>query len=429
MTGAACLRAAVVGAALAVTALAVDSAAVLAWRVLAGGHRTPPVWVLLLATVAVAVALPAVQRVTWRFAGRLVYGDRADGYAVMSEFVGRLAGSMSVDDVLPRLAETAARSAHSRRGEVRLWLADGSEQRQVWPPEAADGAAQVTVAVHHGGSSVGELAVESTPDGSKGRDDSPSPGLAQIAGPAGLALSTVRLTHDLRRRLAEVTGLHAQLEASHHRVLDARRAQRWQVRHEVGHTVTPLLAQAGTALERAGTALAEPVAWDRCREELAGADEAARAALEALRRLSHGVFPPLLGQAGPGPAIRAWAEHAQLAVQLRDEQPHGGILDGARFAAETEACLYFCCVTALAGLHAGPAAPVALSFGLADEGPRFRLSWSQAGGTLPVSVVLDLQDRLESLGGRLSLPSALAGRLHAVGRLPARCAAKGEGSG
>jgi signal transduction histidine kinase len=427
VTRAACLRAAVVGAALAVTALAVDSAAALAWRALSNSHRTPPVWVLLLATVAVAVALPAVQRVTWRFASRLVYGDRAGGYAVMSEFVGRLAGSMSVDDVLPRLAETAARSAHSRRGEVRLWLADGREQRQVWPPDAAQGAAEVAVSVRHGGASVGELAVESAPEGAERRDDSRGPGLAKIAGPAGLALSTVRLTYDLRRRLAEVADLHAQLDASHRRVLDARRAQRQQVRDELGDAVAPLLAQAGTALERAGTALAaEPVAWDRCREQLSRADEAARAALEGLRRLSHGVFPPLLGLAGPGSAIRAWAEHAQLAVQLRDEEPTGGILDGARFAPGTEACLYFCCVTALAGLRAEPAAPVMLSFGLADDDLWFRLSWSQSGGMLPVSVVLDLQDRLESLDGGLSLPSAQAGRVHVEGRLPTRCAAKGD---
>ncbi|MEY9964138.1 signal transduction histidine kinase [Streptacidiphilus sp. MAP12-16] len=411
MTRPACLRAVVVGGALAAGALAVDAFAVLVWRVAAGRNAVPPLWVLLLATVAVATVLPRVQRRAGRFANRLVYGERADGYSVMNEFVRRLADTMSVDDVMPRLAETAARQAHGTRGEVRLWLADGREQRQVWPPDAAAGAAagaaEVSVAVRHGGAPVGELAVADA-DSGLGR-----PGLDGLAGPAGLALSTVRLTVDLRRRLAEVAEQSAQLAASQQRILDARSSQRRQVRAEVEESISPHLAAAAKALA------AVSVSRHGAGEQLASADEAARAALENLRRLSHGVFPALLGQVGPGAALRAWTDQEQLAVRLRDEEPDGGILDGARCAPSIEACLYFCCVTALAGLRATAATAESLAFTLTGHEVGFELTWSGygAGGALPQGAALDLRDRLEALDGSLSLP---VGEARATGRLPLR---------
>lgn len=63
----------------------------------------------ILATALVAVAFQPVRERLQRIAARLVYGKRASPYEVMADFSRRMVGSFSLEEVLPGVAEAAAR--------------------------------------------------------------------------------------------------------------------------------------------------------------------------------------------------------------------------------------------------------------------------------------------------------------------------------
>ena len=66
----------------------------------------------LLTFAAAALAAAALQPVRVRaglLADRLVYGKRATPYEVLTEFSGQVAGTVSIADVLPRMARMLAR--------------------------------------------------------------------------------------------------------------------------------------------------------------------------------------------------------------------------------------------------------------------------------------------------------------------------------
>jgi hypothetical protein len=88
---------------LAVLITAVYVALVVGAGALVGTRDEPNLGMSVLATAIVAVAFqPARERVQ-RLANQLVYGHRLSPYEVLSEFSRRMAGALSVDDVLPHL--------------------------------------------------------------------------------------------------------------------------------------------------------------------------------------------------------------------------------------------------------------------------------------------------------------------------------------
>ena len=68
--------------------------------------------------------------------------------------------------------------------------------------------------------------------------------LDDLVGPAGLALSTVRLTVELRRRAAELEQVTAALAVSTERIADARRVQIERMRGDIRQRVLPHLDRA-----------------------------------------------------------------------------------------------------------------------------------------------------------------------------------------
>jgi hypothetical protein len=269
-----------------VCAAIIYTVAAVAWRAPGNGHSRPGVLVVLAATAVVAAVLALSRPAFERAANWLAYGENADGYELASRFLTRLATTLQVDEVLPRLAETAARSVGSRRGEVRVWLADGNTWRQTWPYDAIQGRSDVTVPVQHGGDLVGQMAVSVD-----AADLSPADRrlLDQLAGPAGLALSTVRLTHALRQQAAEIEATTELIQASRQRVVGARRSEQDRIRRQLATTIQPHLDAACDQLtdaERLGDA------------QVVAAREEVGQALEELRRLARGLFPAGLADTG-----------------------------------------------------------------------------------------------------------------------------------
>ena len=87
----------------------------------------------IVATAIVAVAFQPVRARAQRFANRVVYGERATPYEVLSTFSHHVGEIYSTDDVLPRMAQILAEGTGASRALV--WLRMGADLRPAasWP--------------------------------------------------------------------------------------------------------------------------------------------------------------------------------------------------------------------------------------------------------------------------------------------------------
>jgi signal transduction histidine kinase len=360
-------------------ALALYSAAAIGYRSRAGGP--PALWLILVTTAVVATALWALRARIDEFATRVALGSGAQSYEAVHDLLRQLAATLPVDEVVPRLAEAAGRTTGGSSAAVRLWGEDGSSWTQTWPPEAPGTSRAVTVAVAHGGTSVGEIEVAVDPTAVNPFDRRL---LDDLAGPAGIALSTVRLTYDLRRRREELAELTAALAASRDRLLTARRDEQHRLTAEVSSRVIVPIDAALSAL--AGG-------------ELRAASAAARRALEELRLIARGIFPPRLGESGLAAAIDGWLDRADLFATIQVDDVDGML--GTH--PELEVCLYFCAVTTLAAIRSGSLGAPSVS---AAVGPLEAVLTVAGTGQLADPVRAALTDRAEAFDGSVALRQA-----------------------
>ena len=402
-------RAVLLGAARFVVAVIIFGAAVTLSRTWFSGLDRMPVWFALVASAMVAAVFWVIRKPLQDLVDRLVLGDRADGYAAVRTLLQRMATTLPVDDVVPALAETAGRTVHSSRAEVRLNMSDGDAWSQVWPPRAhADGSGvtprTIEVEVRHAGTEVGEIQVDVTEPDESDRDRRL---LDDLARPAGLALSTVRLTLELRRRAAELQTLTDALALSNRRIMLARESALGRSDAEMQVRVMPFIDRARAAVaggvDSSGAAGGGDPGGDSGSEPgdraAAGGLETAAVevagALDALRVLARGIYPPRLADAGLAVSLEGWQQRAGVAVDLRvsgDET----VLHGHQ---ELEACVYFSLVTTLGSLWAGSERPVAVvDTGVGD------VSWQvtgTAGSAGRGQALQAVRDRVEAFGGTM----------------------------
>ena len=116
--------------ALAVLIASVYVALVVGLGALIGAGGEPNLSCALVATAVVAVAFEPLRQRVQRFANKLVYGHRASPYEVLSQFSRRMAEALSVDEVLPRMAEAAARGVGGPCARVRVFVPGGAGARR-----------------------------------------------------------------------------------------------------------------------------------------------------------------------------------------------------------------------------------------------------------------------------------------------------------
>jgi signal transduction histidine kinase len=382
---------------------------------LLGGDRSGTA-LRIAATAGVAVAFePARQRLQ-HLANRLVYGKRATPYEVMASFGHRMAVVPSVDDVLPSMAETAARGVGATAARVTLQLGDGTERSVSWPQGRTIDDPSFALPVGHADELIGEIAIE------KPSNEPLRPAeralLGDLAGNAGLALHNVRLASDLGARAEELAAQTAEIERSRERLVTARDTQRRRLERElrdgVGTQLTAIRDEIGSNADRVER---EPELVERSLDELGAR---ANAALEELRDVARGIFPPLLIDKGLGAALDALARRAGGSVTF--------VLDPAadrRYEPAVENAVYFCCVQALqnAERHApGATAEIRLEpdgdgirFVIRDDGPGFEISRTDAGEGMQI-----MRDRIAALAGELLIESTPGHGTTVTGRVPAR---------
>ena len=141
-----------------------------------------------------------------------------------------------------------------------------------------------------------------------------------------------------------------------------------------------------------------------------------RAAVDDLRALARGIYPPLLADQGLGPGLRAQASRAPLPVLIEAD----GI---GRYPRDAEAAVYFCILEALqnVGKYAqasratvAPSCPDShLEFTVTDDGAGFGTAETTSGTGLQ-----GMADRLAAAGGTLLISSAPGLGTAIGGRLP-----------
>ena len=359
----------------------------------------------ILATAVVAVAFQPVRERMQRLANRLVFGKRATPYEALSEFAGRMGGTYAAEDVLPRMARVLAEGTGADRAVV--WLKDGAELAAgaYWPTQgepparvgfASGGAPAITGAtrvalVHYQGEALGALSLVKRP----GENLTPVEGklMSDLAAQAGLLLHNIGLTDQLRVRLAE-------LRASRLRIVAAADDQRRRIERDIHDGAQQQLLAIASTL-----ALAESVAGqdeERERALVAQVRAETSGALETLRELARGIYPPLLADQGLSAAVRAQAGKTPGPVEVSTD----GI---GRYPAEIETAVYFCCVEALhnAARHA-PGSAVRISLADSGHGPEFEVTDNGPGfdpAAVAASGLRNMSDRLAALGGSCQVDS------------------------
>jgi signal transduction histidine kinase len=221
--------------------------------------------------------------------------------------------------------------------------------------------------------------------------------LAALAAEAGLAFRNLRLTAELRRQLERLSATAAELAASRRRIVTAQDEERRRLGRDLRRGPQRRLDGIAGRLGPAGDALAEdPARAAALLSELTGE---ANLALESLRDLARGVFPPLLGEQGLPAALRALARASGPATVTV-----GPGVDGRRFPPPVEAAVYFCCREAM---------------GAGSEALELSVSGVGDAGSLPLR---QMADRVEALDGTLALDgTGLRARVPlAHGAAPAR---------
>ena len=359
-----------------------------AWRHLVASPARWPLWVVVTATALVAGLLSITNRPITILADRLSFGERADSQKLMRELLARMSDTLPVGEVVPRLAEAAGRTAHSDRAEVRVRLPGGEEWSQVWPSPVRPRTDSLTIGVRHGGDVLGEIEVAMNRAEQSAFDRRL---LEELAGPAGLALSTVRLTYELRQRAADLERLTLELQQSRQRLLDARRDERQRLQRELADRVIRHMANASDALARV-RAGAGSKSW----LELCSAETELETALDRLRVLSRGIYPPTLSESGLAEALAGWPVSTGVPAAIQ--------VDGSdqllRDRPELEACVYFCVVTVLGALADRGADRLSATVRIESGSVSFRVSAS-CQTDISAAEVLAIRDRVEAFDGSL----------------------------
>ena len=385
---------------------------------LVGSGGKPNLALSILATAIVAIGFQPVRERVQRVANRLVYGQRATPYEVLSEFSGRVAETYAADEVLPRMARVLQEGTGAELATV--WLRGNAELRPAatFPTELGMHEALAmrngtlpaleatrAVEVRHQGELLGALSVSKrrgealTPIEEKLVDD--------LAHQAGLVLKNVGLSADLQARLDE-------LRASRQRLVSAQDVERRRLERNLHDGAQQHLVALKVKLGLAEMLLTrDPAKAAATLEQLKGdADDA----LETLRDLARGIYPPLLADKGLVVALESQARKATVPVRVEAEAVE-------RYAQDVEATVYFCVLEALQNVQkyaqaiAGGGAPDreegTLSFAVIDDGAGFDTATVRKGAGLT-----NMGDRLDAIGGNVEIRSHPGGGTTVLGSLP-----------
>ncbi len=344
-------------------------------------------WATAFATPAVAVGF-LVGLVRWHlFVGA--------GIRTVNSRLRRMPGPELVRDLVAEAFQDPELQIASWSGRQRRWfdatglaLAEPVAGSGRWLTEVHDGGAPVVAIVH-------DAAL---------RDDT-----AFIASAA--AATSVAFASD--RVAARTAGMVRELKASRSRILAAADSERERIERDLHDGAQQRLVALCIHLGLAAERTADPVEANALRGLAVEVEEA----LDEIRSLTHGIYPATLLEQGLASAVRSAALRSPVSASVSVE----GLGDYPR---EITSAVYFCCVEALQNVakHA-PGARSArivlretdsqLCFSVSDDGPGFRHDSARVGAGM-----VNMRDRITSVGGKLSVDSHPGQGTRVNGRIP-----------
>jgi signal transduction histidine kinase len=404
---------------------------------------------MLAAAVAALLWVPARERLN-DLATRRVYGEGHAPDEVLRTFGSRLTRALPLDELLLQLAESLKATMNLEVAEVWTRGADGIERAvsvpdkgpaliplgpeeetvvahagvsgpawaQVWLPAILTGLEEPvlrTAPVTNSGELLGLIVVRRA-QGALPFNEADDLALTELARQVGLALHNVKLDSALQESLDAVRRQANELRASRARIVEATDTERRRIERDLHDG-----AQQHLVALAVGVRLARQIADSDPEQAKTMLDQIGldlQEAVQELRNLAHGIYPPLLMDRGLPDALRAAAGRAALLTSVEAE----GI---GRYPQQVEAAVYFCCLEALqnAGKHAGTGAEAtvtlrevegALIFEVADNGAGFALESGAHHG----HGFVNMSDRVGAFGGSVTVDSAPGEGTKIAGRIP-----------
>src|SRR5205809_507758 len=364
----------------------------------------------IVATALVAVAFQPVRQRVERWANQLVYGSRSTPYEALTGFSHRMAGAYADEEVLSRLARVLVEGTGATIATVWIDRAGDPIAAASWPqaePPLRPDVADRVVQVRHEGEVLGVLTLK------KGAGEPFTPVeaslLTDLAAQAGQVLRNIRLPAELQARLQEISSQAGALRESRQRIVAAQDAERRRLERNIHDGAQQHLVALAVKLRLAATlAKRDP---EKARRSIIELKAQTAEALQTLRDLAQGIYPPGLHERG---LLDALGAHAEVTA------------DGVtRYDPDVEAAVYFCCLEALqnAAKHAH-ASRTAIHLQQRDSPLRFAVTDNGIGFDPDRAVtgagVQNMKDRLASLGGTLTVQSRPGEGTIVTGVVPVR---------
>jgi signal transduction histidine kinase len=229
--------------------------------------------------------------------------------------------------------------------------------------------------------------------------------------------SKERLIRDLAAQAGLVlrnAGLIEDLKASRQRLVAAQDQERRRIERNIHDGAQQQLVALAVKLRLVDSLIGKDD--PRAHALVADLQTDSNQALEDLRDLARGIYPPLLADKGLGAALESQARKSPVPISLETD----GI---GRYPQETEAAIYFSCLEALQNVakYANASSVTvrlaqsngSLRFEVSDDGRGFDMATALRGSGLQ-----GIADRLAALGGHVEIRSAPGDGTTVSGRLP-----------
>ncbi len=377
---------------------------------LAGAGGEPNLALAIGATALVALLFEPIRSRVQHWANRLVYGERATPYAVLSELTARFSEADSNEEAMERLAELLVSGAGAE--EAVVWLRVGDQLR----PEAATSSVapepvpidnrtlpelpgEAAEPILHAGELLGALSI------SKSKADPVTPSdqrlLEDVAAGAGLLLRNIQLNAELADRAEELRFSRRRLVAAQD--LERRRLER-NLHDGAQQQVVAIKVKLGLA-----RTLAQREEVGEVADAVGELSADTQRAVDGMRAAARGIYPPLLEAEGVRAALVAAGRESAVPIDIES--------DGfGRYPPEIEATIYFCVLEALGSMGG----PETTRVSLGDNGEMVTFSVQNASaGSSSGHGLTAVADRVEALGGTLEVEPVPGGGTVVTGRLPA----------
>lgn len=247
------------------------------------------VWQQAVIAATIAVLVQPLRARLRTLINKRLYGERDDPFRVVAALASRLENTPTASTMLPEIVTTVAAALRLPYIAIEI-QARGRSETAASAGTVSDAATGelYRIPLTFQGERVGNLVVGRRSQRELTRPDRMA--LTEVARHAGAAVYTARLTRDLRR--------------SRDRLVRAREMERRRILHELHDGVGPTLAAVALGLDVSRRTVGEQTPTGellgRLRNEL-------QAAIVEIRRLAHGLRPPVLDRVGLIPAIREYA--------------------------------------------------------------------------------------------------------------------------